>query len=96
MSLYVILCMDKPDSVPLRMATREAHLAFVKDTTHVSFIVGGPFLNEGGEMIGSMLIVDAEDKEKLDAFLADDPYGKAGLFERVDVRPWKVTVGSLA
>jgi len=25
----------------------------------------------------------------------NDPYGKAGLFDSVEVRPWKVTVGSL-
>nr|TFG54188.1 MAG: YciI family protein [Hyphomicrobiales bacterium] len=96
MSLYVIICIDRPDSLPLRMATREAHLAYVKATTLVQFKLGGPFLSEDGTMNGSMLIVEADDRNKVDAFVKNDPYGMAGLFESVEVRPWKVTVGSLA
>ena len=92
---YVILCFDKPNALELRMATREAHLAYVKATNLVTFHVGGPFLSDDRTMIGSMLIVEAESRAKLDAFVAGDPYGKAGLFRSVEIRPWKVTVGKL-
>ena len=95
MSLYAIICNDKPDSLALRMATREAHLAYVKATTRVGFKLGGPFLSADGTMIGSMLIVDAATPDDVAAFVKDDPYGKAGLFRSVDIRPWKVTVGTL-
>ena len=92
---YVVVCHDKPDSLDLRVATREAHLAYVKATDLVTFHVGGPFLSDDGTMIGSMLIVEAESRTKVDAFVAGDPYGKAGLFRSVEIRPWKVTVGAL-
>lgn len=95
MSLYVIVCIDKPDSLDTRMATREAHLAYAQANEHVRIRVGGPFLSDNGTMIGSMLIVEADDLAMVDAFVKNDPYGKAGLFDRVEVRPWKVTVGSL-
>jgi len=95
MSHYAIICIDKPDSLALRMATREAHLAYVQATDLVTFHVGGPFLSEEGAMIGSMLIVETDDRTKLDNFVAGDPYGKAGLFQSVTVRPWKITVGRL-
>lgn len=95
MSLYVIVCIDKPNSLDLRMATREAHLAYAKINEYVQIRVGGPFLSAEGTMNGSLLIVEADDPAKVDAFVKDDPYGKAGLFERVEVRPWKATVGSL-
>ncbi|MEY4879053.1 MAG: hypothetical protein RJB62_522 [Pseudomonadota bacterium] len=95
MSLYVISCVDRPDSMALRMATREAHLAFVRETDLVKVRVGGPYLSEVGAMTGSMLIVEAETPDAVASFVANDPYGKAGLFERVDVFPWKVTVGAL-
>ena len=95
MSLYVIVCIDKPDSLALRMATREAHLAYVKTIDQVKFHVGGPLLSDDGTMNGSMLIVAADDRSKVDDFVKNDPYAMAGLFESVDVRPWKVTVGSL-
>jgi len=95
MSLYVIVCIDKPDSLALRLATREAHLAYVKASDQIKFHVGGPFLSEDGTMNGSMLIVEADDRSNVDDFVKNDPYGMAGLFERVEVRPWKVTVGTL-
>lgn len=95
MGLYVIICIDKPDSLPLRMATREAHLAYVKATNSLKFYVGGPFLSDDGAMAGSMIIVEADERAKVDAFVENDPYGMAGLFASVEVRPWKVTVGAL-
>ena len=92
--LFVISCVDKPDSLPLRMATREAHLAYVKATKLVTFRAGGPFLDENGTMVGSMIIVESDDPAKVAEFVKNDPYGKAGLFESATVRPWKVTVGA--
>jgi uncharacterized protein YciI len=95
MSLYVISWLDKPDSAAIRQGARPAHLAYVQENRLVRFIVGGPFLSPEGAMIGSMLIVDADDPAKLDSFVTGDPYRQAGLYERAEVRPWKVTVGSL-
>jgi uncharacterized protein YciI len=92
--LYVIHCVDKPNSLALRMATREAHLGYVRIQRSVTFRVGGPYLSPEGTMIGSMLIVEADKPEQVREFVAGDPYGKAGLFERVEVRPWKVTAGT--
>ena len=93
--LYVIHCIDKPDSSSLRQGTRTAHLDYVRETKLVQFRVGGPFLSPEGAMVGSMLIVESDDPERVQEFVANDPYGKAGLFDHVEVRPWKVTVGTL-
>ena len=95
MTLYVITGMDRPGTADLRLATREAHLAFVRDQTLVRFRVGGPFLSPDGRMIGSMIIVEADDPAAVTEFVNNDPYGKAGLLERTKIRPWKVTVGTL-
>ena len=51
MANFVLICMDKPDSLALRMATREAHFAYARSTPGVVRL-GGPFLNEAGEMAG--------------------------------------------
>lgn len=40
-------------------------------------------------MVGSLLILDFADKAEAENFAANDPYAKAGLFERVDIRPWR-------
>ena len=95
MALYVLSCIDKPASLPLRMATREAHLAYMAEH-RASVRAGGPYLDEAGEMAGSLIILEAPDRAAVEAFSAADPYRKAGLFDHVDIQAWRVTVGALA
>ena len=47
-------------------------------------------------MAGSLMIIEAESLEAAEAFHAQDPYTRAGLFERSSVEPWRVTIGALA
>ena len=94
MANFVLTCIDKPDSLSLRMANREAHLAYVRK--HPSFVrLAGPLLDARGEMAGSLFIVEAGDIAEVEAFTASDPYAAAGLFERVEIRAWRATVGAL-
>jgi uncharacterized protein YciI len=90
--LFVVFCTDKADSVALRMATRPTHLDYLG--AHPAMVkVGGPYLNDKDEPIGSMLVIEAADKGACEAFVAADPYALAGLFETVIVRPWRFGVG---
>lgn len=86
---FAVSCYDKDDSLELRMATREKHLAYASDAG-ARIIVGGALLGADDKMIGSHLIVEADDRAALDAFLATDPYAIAGLFEKVTVKPMKI------
>ena len=92
MPLYVLACFDKPGSLDLRMATREAHLAWARDQ-HARIRMAGPMLNEDDTMAGSLFFLDAESAEDVRAFNAADPYQKAGLFERVEIRRFRSTLG---
>lgn len=94
MPLFVISWMDKPNSLDVRMAAREAHLEYVRETGVVR--LGGPFLDEKGDMAGSMIIIEADDLETAKTWHALDPYRAAGLFDASDVRPWRTTVGAIA
>ena len=91
--LFVVVAIDKDDSLALRMATRDAHFAFVQETGAVK--LGGPFLDEQGEMTGSLIIFEAEDIDAAKAWHARDPYVKAGLFATTFVKPWKATLNSV-
>ncbi|KZD06270.1 YciI family protein [Oceanibaculum pacificum] len=89
--LFSIVCRDKPNSVELRMATRPTHLEYLKARTD-NILVGGPVLGGGAngeEPTGSHLIVEAPDLAAAKKFADDDPYALAGLFESVDIRPWR-------
>lgn len=92
---FVVHCVDKPGHVAVRQANRTSHLAWVA-ANPTSILIGGPYLSEGGVMVGSMLIAEAPDLEGLKGLLAQDPYAKAGLFESVEIRPWKWVIGTPA
>jgi uncharacterized protein YciI len=87
--LFVITAMDRPDSGALRVATRPAHFDYARATGAVK--LGGPFLDEAGEMIGSLILIEAADLAEAQRWQADDPYARAGLFAHAEVRPWKAT-----
>ncbi len=90
--LYVLFCEDKPDSEALRLANREAHLAYVGDHS-ITVKLAGPMLSDDGEhMIGSMFIVEANSVAEVSALNAADPYTLAGLFETVAIHPFRQTI----
>jgi uncharacterized protein YciI len=97
MPLFVISTVDRPGALDVRLAHRPAHLAYLAD--HAAMVkLAGPFLTaaDGGEPCGSMLIVEAADLAAAEAFAAGDPFAVAGLFERSNIEPWRITVGGFA
>lgn len=92
--LFVIHAIDRDGDGSLRQANREAHLAFLgKSGDRVK--LGGPMLSaDGGKMVGSMLVIEAESLQEAQDWAAGDPYKNADLFASVDIRPWKAAVGS--
>jgi len=94
MSLFVLHCLDKPNALEVRMGAREAHLAYVRERLDV-VKVGGPMLDDAGGMAGSLLILDVADRAAAEAFSASDPYTLAGLWARVDIKPFKASIGQL-
>ena len=94
MAQFAIIAHDKPGALALRLAARSAHLDYVG--AHPSLVrLAGPMLNEAGESIGSLFLVEAADIEAVRAFAAADPYALAGLFERVEIRAWRPTIGAV-
>jgi uncharacterized protein YciI len=86
---FFIYCVDKPGHAHVRAANRAAHLEYLKGFAD-RVLAGGPTLTEDGTgMTGSVLLMDLPDRAAAEAFCAGDPYGKAGLFESVVIRPWK-------
>jgi uncharacterized protein len=95
MPLFAISCTDKPGSLPLRMATREAHFADVNGgATEAKLRLGGPYLDENGNMAGSLMIVEAPGRAEVEEFSRNDPYVRAGLFQTIEIRPYRITFGS--
>jgi uncharacterized protein YciI len=93
MPLFVISFKDKPDSFALRAANREDHLAYMSASGIVR--LGGPYIDAQERPIGSLIIVESDSEASVRAFMADEPYNKAGLIPSFDVTPWRYTAGQL-
>ena len=89
--LHALICTDRPGHLEVRKANRDAHLAHLKADAHV--VQAGPFLDAAGEMCGSLILFDTDDRAHVEAFAAADPYAAAGLFEDVRIEAWNRVIG---
>lgn len=90
--LYVLFCEDKPDSQPLRLATREAHLKFVGSQAGRIRLAGPMLSDDGARMVGSLFIIEADDAQTVRTLHESDPYTVAGLWGNVLIRPFRQVV----
>ncbi len=86
--LFAIICTDKPDHLAVRMATRPAHVAYLQSLQEQAKLAG-PFMDDAGDMNGTLVIVDVADRAAAQAVAEADPYARAGLFQSVDIRAWR-------
>lgn len=94
--LYAVICKDKPNSTPLRDATRPTHLDYLqKDGLSLGKpVFTGPMLGaDESTPIGSLMVVEAADRAAITAWAAGDPYAKAGLFATVEIVPFRKVIG---
>lgn len=86
---YAIITTDKPNSAELRTKTREKHIEYL--TAHVDKLLAAGALtaDDGTGGHGGILIVDTDDRKEAEAFIAGDPFTKAGLFAKVTVTRWR-------
>lgn len=94
--LYVIHAHDKPDGGAGRQAHRAAHLEYLKSRGAMVRTAGPLLADDGQAMIGSMLVIEAPDKAAAQAFAEGDPFHRNGVFARVDIHPWRASVGAVS
>lgn len=89
--LIALIARDKPGALPVRLENRPAHVAYLKESSAVQ--QAGPLLDEKGDMTGSLIILDVDGMADAEAWAAQDPYNKAGLFASVELVPWNRVIG---
>ncbi|MFD2164304.1 YciI family protein [Paradesertivirga mongoliensis] len=93
MNQYLISALDFTDENALqrRLHARPMHFETVRKLkASGNFIIGGAILNDRKQMIGSSLIVQFETDRQLSAWLAEEPYLLLKVWEKVDIKPFKV------
>lgn len=82
---------DKDGALNVRKSNRDAHVAYLKSTDTVE--MAGPLLDDAGEMIGSLVILNLADMAAAQEWAAHDPYAKAELFKSFELVPWNKVIG---
>ena len=85
---YLIDTYDKPGAGAVRLANRDAHLAFLAQEAKLLLACGAK-LSEDGVATGGFYIVDLETREAAEAFIAADPFSKVDLFSEVRITRWR-------
>lgn len=89
---YVIHAIDKPHHVDARLAHYADHKVYLADAK-INTLVSGPLMDDNNEtMIGSFFLVEAQSKEEVVAFNANDPFAKIGLWASVNIHPFNKRV----
>ena len=87
--LFAFTAKDKPGGLQLRTDTRPAHVAFLqKLNAEGTLKLAGPFLDDDGNSTGSLVVIEAADRQAAAAILAEDPFAKVGLFASTEIRAW--------
>jgi len=94
--LYAIIASDAPDSLAKRLEARPKHLErlhALRDEGRL--ILAGPHPAIDSEnpgdagFSGSLVVAEFESLEDAQAWAQDDPYMHAGVYESVNVKPFK-------
>ena len=94
---FLVMARDGTDEGALarRQLTRPAHLVGIGPLVESgNVLVGGAILSDAGDMIGSMLLVEFPGRDDVDAWLARDPYVTDGVWQEVEVQPFRTAVGA--
>lgn len=93
MNQYLITGYDYTDEDALkrRMDVRQHHLDSVQELISTgNYVMGGAILDDDGKMTGSVMVLQFETEEELEAWKQREIYITAGVWETVDVKPFKV------
>ena len=88
---FVIKAYDGADMLEKRMAVRQRHLENMAKVDGKVICAGG-LLDREGKMKGSLLVMEFESRELLDAYLKSEPYILEGVWQKIDVDPMNVVI----
>ncbi|OUJ72946.1 YciI family protein [Hymenobacter crusticola] len=92
MNQYLITAYDYTDAGALarRLEARASHLEGAHQLRQTgNLLFGGAILNDDGQMIGSMMVVQFESLETLNAWKEQDPYVLQRVWEKVEIKPFR-------
>lgn len=86
---YIIETRYKEGSDDVFAECRPQHLEYLTENID-KILAGGALLDDvGTSPHGGVIILDTDDREEAEDFIANDPFNRGGLFESVTVTRWR-------
>ena len=90
---FLVRAYDGAGKLDKRMEVRPRHLEGMKKLSEHIISAGG-LLDEEGGMKGSALIMDFENRQALEDYLANEPYVLENVWEKIEVEPINVVIAN--
>ena len=91
MEQFVVRAYDGKGMLEKRLEVRPLHLeGMERIRQHV--VCAGGLLDDEGKMKGSMLVMEFENRQELDEYLANEPYVQEHVWEKIEVEPINVVI----
>ncbi len=93
--LYLVLAHDgtDPEAPERRRRVRPRHLEELRPLVEDGKVpLGGAILDEQGAMVGSAMLIEAEDLAAAHALVKQDIYTREGVWQGYDIYPFKRAV----
>jgi uncharacterized protein len=85
--LFIVSGRDHDNGLEHRLAVRPRHRAYYESLDD-DLILSGPYLNDQGDPIGSMIIIRRKSQADAEAFAHADPFVTEGVFASLTVSRW--------
>ena len=88
---YIIKAYDGEGMLDKRMEIRPRHLEGIERIKEHVICAGG-LLDDEGKMKGSVHIMEYENREQLDEYLAKEPYVQEHVWQKIEVERMNVVI----
>lgn len=86
---FFIQTFDRPGAESKRAELRMEHLRYLDRTKGLLLACGAKLHESTGLPTGGVYLVDVETREEAEAYIAEDPFSKGDLFEKVQIEHWR-------
>jgi uncharacterized protein len=93
--LYFVVAHDgtDPEAPERRRRVRPEHLEAIKPSVESGTVqLGGAILDDDGGMIGSILLIEAEDEAAARHLIDNDIYSRERVWQKIEIYPFRRAV----
>ncbi len=83
--IFLLRLLDRTNAADLRQRLRPEHKAYLAQVADRIAFAGPLVQDDGVTMIGSLLAIDFDSRQAAQAWLADEPFTRAGLYASAEL-----------